>query len=279
MQSWEKVRDCLHAQGFEPVIATNSDAYQGNIKVGKIDVRLEVRIADYNFITLPKIYILNATDILDKLCAHIVTDGSLCYADKATFVLDRYQPDRSILSVLEQTKVTLRTLLHGNPTPELLAELSAYWGGPNYLLLDDHLSLETVQLGVMTFANKHSILVAGKTPKRLKLWASTTGAKFETFSRMNVVHCKGDIVSPGGKLNFKETLAWVQNQIDPSIKLEKLIRPKSDKSPGLLIVGNNAVLGFRAKEIPVISKARKGGFRQSSIPDLWFSNAASIGIL
>jgi len=45
-----------------------------------------------------------------------------------------------------------------------------------------------------------------------------------------------------------------------------------------VVVGNNAILGFRAKKTSLISQAQKKGFRASAVTDLWMKNSETISL-
>ncbi|MFY0311300.1 ThiF family adenylyltransferase [Leisingera sp. D0M16] len=279
MDSWRKVRDSLSALGFYPVAVSEWDAFHGKVKIGRVEVSLELRFRDYEFLEPPKVYVLDTTTLPKSLSGHVLTDGSLCYADRATLLLDRYQPDRSAASVVELAKKTLYTLLHGNPTPEVMAELAAYWGGAQYVLIDAPKSLKTATLGVIDFGRNHSLLAAAGNELRLKKWASKAGGKASAFSSYPVIHCDVPLNRFEGDLTFGGALRWVAAHMDDPSHLRDLVRPKKkDLKPGLLVSGPNAIIGFRAKEPAIIKRAKQGGFRPASILELWFQHEESIEI-
>ena len=279
MEAWQEVRESLSHKGFEPITSSGDDVYLGIVKVGKIDVTLEIIVPDYDFLDQPIVRIENREQLPKQLLAHIQTDGSLCYADQATFLLDRCQPARSVLGVIEQAKNTLQSLLHGNPTQEIIAELAAYWGGSPYCLIDNPYSMERAVFGRVKFLDNKVIAICGMNAKRLQKWAKNTFAVFEESFSLPVVQCTKDIIPPPkAQMNLQEAINWVQPQVSSRIDIRGILRPEGKAAPGLLIVGQNAILGFRAIANPIINRAIERGFRKASIPDLWFKNAPSLEI-
>ena len=274
MEPWKRVREFLAGQGFGLVPGSGRDRYQGQIKVGSVAVSLEIEIADYEFLDLPKIRVLEREALPKRLRAHIVTDGTLCYADKATFLLDRYQPDRSVSSCLEQARATLSTLLHENPSAAFMAELAAYWSTTPYCLIDEPNGLTQVVFGVCAFQNGPQILVAGASEDRLTSWATKAGGAFAKRFETPVVHAIDAIRPPSaGTLSLKGTTDWLEPQTNALRPLIDIAIGAAKERPALLIAASNALIGFRAEKTPLIRKSEQGGFRPLSMPVVWKKEA------
>ncbi|WP_198134865.1 ThiF family adenylyltransferase [Roseovarius sp. 217] len=268
------MREVLAGHGFTLVPGSGRDRYQGQIKVGSVPVSLEIEIADYDFLDLPKVRVLKREALPKRLTGHIVSDGTLCYADKATFLLDRYQPDRSVVSCLEQARTTLNTLLHGNPSVAYMAELAAYWSATPYCLVDKQSGLTRCVFGVCAFRNGPQILIAGKNEERLQAWTKKAGGTFTKTFEAPVVHAIDAIRPPSsGTLTLEGVTDWLQPQTGIARSLIDLGIGKGKERPALLIAASNAIIGFRAEKTPLIKKSEQGGFRASALPGLWKKEA------
>ncbi|WP_238110036.1 ThiF family adenylyltransferase [Yoonia sp. I 8.24] len=244
------------------------------MKVGSVSVSLEVEIVDYEFLELPKIRVLKRASLPKRLKAHMVSYGSLCYADKATFLLDRYQPDRSISSCLQQAHATLSNLLHGNPTAAYMAEVAAYWSKTPYCLIDEPKNLNRIVLGICSFDKKAQILVAGSTEKRLQTWSGNAGGTFTKAFEASVVHAVDAIRPPSLEtLTLKGATDWLEPQVlIPRPLIDTAIGTAKDR-PSLMVVASNALIGFRAEKTALIKKSETSGFRPSAIPGVWKKEA------
>lgn len=279
MEAWEKVKIALEAIGFKPSVATGTDAYKGRLLIGRVQVEIELAVPDYEFNTLPVVYVRNAHKLPKKLSAHVTTAGTLCYAEKATFLLDRFAPAPSIMRVIEQVKVTLNTLLHGNPTPEYMAEFASYWGGAGYCLIDDPWSVNQLTFGSCDFGDGPQLLVAGRDMMRLKEWTRRAQGEFLEHFTAPVVTAVSDIKPPAaGRAFMGDVLGWLEPQVNSAQRLIDLVCTKSRDLPSLVVVANNAIIGFQAKKSPLLQQASQKGFRKSSLPSLWKAQAPKIEI-
>lgn len=274
MNAWKQVRDFLATQGFTLVPGTGRERYQGQVKVGSVLVSLEIEVMDYEFLDLPKIYVLESTKLPKRLAAHLVSDGTLCYADKATFLLDRYQPDRSIASCLEQARTTLSNVLHGNPSAAYMAELAAYWSTIAYYLIDAPKGLTNVVFGICSFDSNPQILIAGGSEARLKTWTEKAGGTFIKTFEAPVVHAPDAIRPPSAETQtLKGATDWLELQTKKSRPLIDIAIGMAKSRPALMIVASNALIGFRANKTPLIKGSELGGFRPSAIPKMWKKEA------
>lgn len=274
MDAWERVREVLAEHGFLLVPGSGRDRYQGQIPVGSVPVSLEIEITDYDFLELPKIRILKREALPKRLAAHIVSNGTLCYADKATFLLDRYQPDRSLASCLEQARSTLNTLLHGNPSPAYMAELAAYWSATPYCLIDEPAELTRCVFGIGEFQNGPQILISGRSEERLQAWTKKAGGTFAKTFEAPVVHAIDSIRPPtSGTLTLEGATDWLQPQTGSARSLVDLAIGSAKERPAIMIAASNAIIGFRAEKTALIKKSEQGGFRASALPGLWKKEA------
>lgn len=278
-ESWHRIKTVLEAQGFIPAGDVNEDRYVGALKSGSISVKVEVTIEDYDFLILPRVKVLDRQALPKAIRGHLTEGDYLCYADRETFLLDRYQPDRSILTVLDRARDTLNILLHGNPARDIAAELFAYWGGQPYAFIDPPRTMTRATLGSVSFRNGYVLRVVASTPERMKAWAAAGNATYEVAGSISVLQCTGDILPPGAPIEtFADALAWTQIQQCAPDGLTELAISASDTAPGLFLVGENGVLGFQAIASPTLNIAAKRGFRSSKRGALWLTEKDKLKI-
>jgi len=277
--AWECVGAALVAEGFSATGGGKEDSFVGTLTSGRVAVDIELTVEDYNFLSMPRVRILNKDALPKSISAHLSEDDSLCYADRETFLLDRYQPDRSVLAVLERARETLGVLLHGNPTREIMAEFFAYWGGTPYAFIDPPLSLAEATLGVVNFKAGHVTRVAARSEDRLKSWAAAANATAEIQQSIAVIQCPEAVRPPSASIDtFEDALAWARSQPRISIDVAELATSNADPRPGLFLAGTNGIFGFLAVSDATLKAASRKGFRASSLPALWRSQASKLKI-
>lgn len=277
MESWRSAKGALEAQGFSLVTGAGRDLFRGHTKIGSVDVSLEIEISDYEFLELPKIRVLEREKLPKRLSVHIVSDGTLCYADRATVLLDRFHPDRSIISCLEMARSTLSTLLHGNPSPAYMAELTAYWSTTPYFLIDEPTGLTHMVLGLCVFDNEAQFFVAGASEARLVTWVAKARGKFLKQFEAPVVHAVDVIRPPSNETaSLKGVTDWLEPQVICHRPLIDVTIGKAKNEPALVVAASNALIGFRAKKTPLLTRSHKRGFRKSALPSIWKKEAHQV---
>lgn len=277
MDAPTKVRGALEAIGFAPTVTRRFDAYEGFVKVGKVSVKLEVEIPDYDFITRPIVRVLNEEALPNRLVAHMMEGAQLCYANPDTLLLDRYAPDRSIMAVIKQAEVTLSVLLHSNPTAEYMAEFASYWSTTRYHLIDDPRNNKSLVFGVCEFSVGPQCSIGGCTEKRLQSWTKDAGGKFKKFFSAPVVQAVGDIRPPPNTVNtFQGVVEWLEPQVHSSASLFDVAITGGKPFPALVVAAPNAIIGFQIERSNLIKQAEKKGFRKKALPALWKSKAGQL---
>lgn len=276
---WQDIRDVLTSRGYQPLISGKPDQYRGRVDVGGVSVEIEITISDLAFVTMPTVRILNLEDLPKPVWGHLSDGNQLCYANRASLLLDMYQPGASVLAVLEQVRKTLEVLLHGNPTPEILAELQAYWGGSAYAFIDDPFALDKTTLAKAEFSPGHFLYVAGRDKKRLEAWAEKARAKVADFETISVLQCRGPVFPPSKPpATLQDAISWAVAQPEISSNVEQIAAINPDAPPALFLVGDNAILGFKTKPDAVVSSSRKKGFRPGKLAELCLKRKSTLAI-
>lgn len=274
MSAWLETKAALQARNFEIVAGRQNDTFSGELMVGSVPVGVEIEIHDYEFLKLPTVRITNRDQLPRSLAAHTLEDDQLCYADRATILLDRYQPAQSVLAVLNEANKTLSQLLHGNPEADVMAELAAYWSDAGYCLIDDPPQGTSVTFGECRFNDKRQLLLAGSESKRIETWAANAGGTFSPHFSAPVVRTQSPINPPSkGKASLEDVVNWLEPQLSTSTGLMDIVVGKADDHPSLLVIAPNAIIGFQAQPSGLLKASKSGGFRPGSASSLWKKEA------
>lgn len=101
-------------------------------------VKIEIRVADWEFLKYPEIKVLSGVD-RSKLIPHLGVEGGLCYFRAGDVVLDRHRPAIALAQCLVQAQSVLEKLLF-DPAfrhEDLQGEFEIYWlqADPNAYLV------------------------------------------------------------------------------------------------------------------------------------------------
>jgi len=268
----------LKALGFTKKLGVSVLSFIGNLNAGNINVPIEVKIPDLNFVTLPIIEIDAEFCKKHKLRSHLAEGNTLCYTDDNELVLDPYQSVGSIRAVLDLCEITLREMLHENPDPAIRAEITSYWKGDTYYLIDNPNQLSEGALGYIENSKGRAISVIGQSKEAIQKWAKEIGPCSEFIRKLNIVHIHGDIPPPPVIKHLADASKWIGHLTNrPSDWLLENIL--DDKAPSVMIVGDNGIIGFTAEPNNIIKQAEKGvGFRKSAIHSLWKKQSPKVKI-
>ena len=236
--AWRETEEALFARGFKKATGGVTNTFTGLLKVGRINVEIELSIPDYDFIKLPEVRLCNIDELPRPIRGHLSQGDVLCYAVRETFLLDRFQAARSIALVLDQAVKTLEILLHGNPTPEIMAELPAYWGGVPYTFIDDPRHLRTACLGLSRWPGDRSVFVGAGSNKRLLSWCKKAGATFEAEFELPVFQAKEDVKpAQSSTSRLAGAVKWLNEQDGVRYKLDAFRSSETMREPGAIVVG------------------------------------------
>jgi len=134
-----------------------------------LKVPVLVSLDDIDFVRPPVIKLLDPQTGLNGQLPHVLrADGTFCYLDGTSIVLDRYKPGQTIIQCLEQADKVLRDALRGRLVDDLANEFGAYWANGK-VLVDLPLDFEgDAKIQMLRFdanPDNNTILVsAGKSP-------------------------------------------------------------------------------------------------------------------
>jgi hypothetical protein len=103
--------------------------FEGALACQRGNVRVRLVIDDWDFLSYPRISLLDQPRFLPNLMPHVDATGGLCYFSPGTAVLDRYDPEMAIGQCLEQAKAVLDRI-GSNPdyrVGDIQDEFLAHW--------------------------------------------------------------------------------------------------------------------------------------------------------
>lgn len=121
----------LRSRGFTALPSRGfARRFEGTLNCSRSSVRIELEISDWDFISYPKIKVLNAPPELPDLAPHLDAARGLCYFAQGVVILDRYHPEHAIAQCLDQATAELDRLMSGASyrEGEFQSEFCANWG-------------------------------------------------------------------------------------------------------------------------------------------------------
>lgn len=244
-----EVHRWLISKGFSRVSGeTRWYVYDGKLDCNELEVSIRLRFENLDFTDLPEIYLINPRpEKLQRPLSHVDTKGRLCYLDAETHFLDRYQPAKAIVTLLELARNVLADSLSGKNADDVGYEFSAYWDWS-----DRGVSLSTPPSGsVISFnylaystptGNDHKQIVVG-TEKEIQKYAEWKNGTLRNISGQAAIWIKmaqPPLLPASGTWppeNFKSFFQWLE-LVDPSSakKLSQIVGTKSGAQNPLLIV-------------------------------------------
>lgn len=103
--------------------------FEGVLDCSPGPVRVELEISDWDFLSYPKIRVLDAPLELPALAPHVDAARGLCYFAHGAVILDRYHPEYAVAQCLDQATSELDRLMSGTTyrEGEFQAEFGANW--------------------------------------------------------------------------------------------------------------------------------------------------------
>lgn len=120
----------LKLRGFVATGTRSSHrSFEGHLRCGKGDVRVQLVVSDWDFLTYPAITLLERPSFLPVLMPHVDVSGWLCYFRRGAVVLDRYDPALAIIQCINQAEAVIsRIATDANyRTDDIQDEFLAHW--------------------------------------------------------------------------------------------------------------------------------------------------------
>jgi len=108
--------------------------YFGDLICNGIKVPVYLDIVDREFISIPRIILVDRPAELPSTCAHLGPDNVLCYVAKGTSHFDIFNAGEQIIGCVSEAEKLLSRLLSGDVLEETREEFYYYWGGAPILI-------------------------------------------------------------------------------------------------------------------------------------------------
>ncbi|WP_122554072.1 ThiF family adenylyltransferase [Pseudomonas viridiflava] len=128
------VHSALRGRGFELLTSSPFPIYTGNLSAKGVDIAAKVYIPDRSLVSLPIIQILQRPVNFPKACAHMSSDGFLCYIGKDQAHLPRDNLGAGVLGCLALAEKLIVRTIDNETLIDTQDEFPAYWAGLDILL-------------------------------------------------------------------------------------------------------------------------------------------------
>lgn len=119
-ENFTKIQSVLLQYGFIPEPGYKP-LYKGKLVVNNVEFELEISDIDTSFLNLPIVKLTYLPDGIGPNLTNINKDLFLCYLDREGHYLDQYNPEKSMVWIIESIKNTLKILAD----PKLVQKESA----------------------------------------------------------------------------------------------------------------------------------------------------------
>lgn len=164
-----RIHDAFTQRKFRRDASRRGLHYKGLLDETGLKVPVLVSVDDTDFVRPPVIKLLDPEAESNGQIPHVLrSDGTFCYLDARSIVLDRYKPGETIIQCLEQADEVLRDALRGRLVDDLADEFGDYWADGKVLVdlpLDFEGDAKIQMLRLDAKPDNKTILVsAGKSP-------------------------------------------------------------------------------------------------------------------
>ena len=105
-------------------------SFEGVLACSLKPVRVRLEISDWDFLSYPRIKILERPEHLPALLPHVDTGGILCYFSPGSVILDRYDPATALSQCIDQASAVLNQIATDPEyrKQDIENEFLAHWG-------------------------------------------------------------------------------------------------------------------------------------------------------
>ncbi|MCA1411724.1 ThiF family adenylyltransferase [Bradyrhizobium sp. NBAIM20] len=130
-----RIHDAFTQRKFRRDASRSGLHYKGLLDETGLKVPVVVSVDDVDFVKPPVIRLLDAEAGSNGQIPHVLrSNGTFCYLDAKSIVLDRYKPGETIIQCLEQADKVLRDAMRGRLAGDLADEFGDYWSDGKVLV-------------------------------------------------------------------------------------------------------------------------------------------------
>ena len=132
-EALRSIDTALKQRGFERDWGHSAHPrYRGHLDRSGLDIPISIEVPDLDFVHLPVVRVERAAG---RQVPHLIgPDRQLCYFERNSTVLDRYNPGGTILRCLQQAEQVLGDGLRGRLHADFAAEFGNYWSNAPLLV-------------------------------------------------------------------------------------------------------------------------------------------------
>lgn len=133
--SVRRIHDAFSQRNFRRDFSRRGLHYIGLLDETGLKVPAVVSVDDLDFIRPPVICLTDPEAGSKGQVPHVLrSDGTFCYLDRKSVVLDRYKPAETIIQCLERADQVLRDAVRGRLVDDLAEEFGGYWSDGEVLV-------------------------------------------------------------------------------------------------------------------------------------------------
>ncbi|MGR4975806.1 ThiF family adenylyltransferase [Pseudomonas sp. LARHCG127] len=128
------IHQALRERGFKLDRSSPLPIYSGTLSAGKTSIKARVYIQDKTLVSLPLIQLLERPENFPKACAHLSSEGFLCYIGRDQAYLPRNQLGAGVLGCLVLAEKLIEKIIDNKTLEDTRDEFPVYWDGLDVLL-------------------------------------------------------------------------------------------------------------------------------------------------
>jgi hypothetical protein len=126
--SVRRIHDAFRQRHFRRDFSRRGLHYEGLLDETGLRVPAVVSVDDLDFVRPPVIRLTDTEAGSKGQVPHVLrSDGTFCYLDRKSVVLDRYRPAETVIQCLDRADEVLRDAVRGRLADDLAEEFGAYW--------------------------------------------------------------------------------------------------------------------------------------------------------
>jgi hypothetical protein len=177
--SIRRIHDAFLQRKFRRDHSRRGLHYEGVLDETGLRIPVVVSVDDIDFVKPPVIRLKDPAAVSAGQVPHVLrSDGTFCYLDAKSIVLDRYKAGETIIQCLEQADKVLRDAVRGRLVDDLAEEFGDYWFDGKVLVdlpLDFEGAAKAQVLRLDTHPDGETVLVSGGASSFAALHKSKTG--------------------------------------------------------------------------------------------------------
>ncbi len=169
-EALQQISEALAQRGFRRDWSRPSLLlWRGEFAISRKSYPISVNVVDLDFVRLPEITIDDLTVLPLTPLTHLFEGDGICYLDRTSAVLDRYDPAGTVLRCLDRAQRVLSASVSGASDQDFAEEFGAYWKETVYVDLPPDFRPKRAQLYWLSLREEKPELGIGVIAQRDQL--------------------------------------------------------------------------------------------------------------